>query len=63
MFTPDICTKIKHLAVDFDMWTTYEPLKANPLQKFTNLTDFTIGIYDAGCMTTGIWEPEWEKAD
>ncbi|KAL2072159.1 hypothetical protein VTL71DRAFT_11502 [Oculimacula yallundae] len=58
MLTADVCKKIKHLAIDAEMWSTPEK---NPLQKFTNLETFTFVVHDAGCMPD--WDPEKEKED
>jgi len=53
MLTHEICSKIKHLAVDFEMWNCDETV--NPLQKFTALETFTLVVHDAACCAD--WQP------
>ncbi|PVH87963.1 hypothetical protein DL98DRAFT_632176 [Cadophora sp. DSE1049] len=53
MLTTDICSKIKHLAIDFEMWNCHGTV--NPLQKFTALETFTFVVHDAACCAD--WEP------
>ncbi|KAH7382861.1 hypothetical protein BKA64DRAFT_760902 [Cadophora sp. MPI-SDFR-AT-0126] len=53
MLSAEICSKTKHLAIDFEMWNCHETV--NPLQKFTALETFTFVVHDAACCAD--WEP------
>ncbi|KAK0114512.1 hypothetical protein ONS95_014002 [Cadophora gregata] len=59
MLNPDICSKIKHVAIDFEMWNCHKTI--NPLQKFTALETFTFVVHDAACCAD--WEPEKQPVE